>query len=100
EEEGEPRQGALAARQKRDRLEPLAARLRHQIDAGVQRVTVLFRLHQPELRAAALEQPLKDLLEVAIDLLEGLGEALLRAPGHAGARGAPTPRGRARGSAR
>src|SRR6267378_4300694 len=82
EHEGEPSERALTAREERHGLEPLASRLRHQLHTGVQRVSALFCLHQPQLGTPALEQPLEDLLEVGIDLLEGLGEAFLRAPGH------------------
>src|SRR5439155_19257446 len=64
-------------------LQALAAGLGHQLDAGVERIAALLSLDEPELGPAALEEALEELLEVPVDLLEGLRESLLCAPCHA-----------------
>src|SRR5256886_6338952 len=83
EQERQARQRTFAAREQRHGLQPFAPGLCHQIDTGVERVTALFGLDQPELGPAPLEETLEELAEVAVDLLERLSEALLRAPRHA-----------------
>src|SRR5205085_10599384 len=86
EEQREPRERSLAAGHQRDGLQPLAARLCHQLDAGVERIAVLLGFDEPELRAATLEEPPEDLAEVPVDLLERLREPLVRRPRHASQR--------------
>ena len=82
EQEGQSGQGALTTGEQRHGLQALAPRLRHQVDARVEGIAAFFGLHEPQLRAAAFEQPLEDLREVAVDLLEGLDEAFLRGVRH------------------
>src|SRR5438034_180417 len=83
EEERQSGQRALATREQRHGLQALAAGLGHQLDAGVERIAALLSLDEPELGPAALEEALEELLEVPVDLLEGLRESLLCAPCHA-----------------
>src|SRR2546428_7862047 len=53
------------------------------VHADVERIAALLGLAEPELGPATLEEALEELLEVAVDLLEGLGETLLRGARHA-----------------
>src|SRR5262249_13071787 len=82
EEQRQPGERLLAAREERNRLEALAARLSDHLDPGLERVAALGRLHQTQLGAPALEEPREEALEVPVDLLEGLEEPLLRGPRH------------------
>src|SRR2546425_4392758 len=83
EEKRQPGQRALATREQRHGLQTFASGLGHQVHAGVERIAALLGLDEPELGPATLEEALEELLEVAVDLLEGLGETLLRGARHA-----------------
>src|SRR5262249_18498948 len=86
EQKGQSSEGALTAREQRDRLEPLAPRLRHELNAGIEWITSFFRLDEAKLRAASFEQAFEDLREVLVDLLEGLDEAFLSRVRHSSQR--------------
>src|SRR2546430_2090174 len=83
EQERQAGQRALTAGEQRHGLQAFAPGLGHQLHAGVERVAALFRLDEPELGPATLEETLEELPEVTVDVLKRLGEALLRAPRHA-----------------
>ena len=86
EQQRQAREGTLSAGKERHRLEPLAARLGHELDAGVERVATFLGFDQSELGAAALEQSLEEAAEVAVDLVEGLREPVLSRSRHAAER--------------
>src|SRR5262249_35683425 len=86
EEQRQAGESALAAREQRDGLEALAARLRHELDPGVERVAARLGLDQPQLGTASLEEPLEESAEVTVDLFERLDEAVLRRARHAAQR--------------
>ena len=86
EEQRESRERPLAAGHQGHRLEPLAAGLRHQLDAGLERILAGLALDQPQLGATALEQALEELAEPDVDVLERLPEPLLGGPRHAAER--------------
>jgi len=52
EEERQTGEGPLSPRKQRDGLEPLAARLRHELDPGVERVSARLGLDQLQLGTA------------------------------------------------
>jgi hypothetical protein len=65
----------LAAREQLDALQPLARRLRDDLDAAFERIVLV---EQRQAGAAAAEQRAERRLEVAVDRGERLGEALQR----------------------
>src|SRR5262245_29756610 len=94
EEQGQSRERPLPAGHERHSLEALTPRLRHQFDAQLQGVFfALLGRHHAELGAPALEEPLEDLGEVPVDLVERFLETLLRGAGHATQRPVEIPHG-------
>src|SRR5439155_3905015 len=82
-DEGRPAgEGPLSAREHSAGLEPLPARLRHELDPGVEGVAAFFGLDQLQLGSPPLEQPLEEPAEVAVDLGECLDEPVLRGTRH------------------
>src|SRR5690606_4263549 len=81
EEDGEDQRDRgerlLAAGKQVDALQLLARRLGHDLDA---RLVLVVALDQHQPRAAAVEEPREDLLELLVDDRERLPEALLRGP--------------------
>src|SRR5262249_52912057 len=73
DEERDGRERLLAAREEPDRLVPLARRLRHDLEAGVEGVVLVQEVHG---RRTAVEEAREDLAEVPVDRGEGLLEAL------------------------
>ncbi len=81
EEEGDGREGLLAAGEKGDALEPLPRRLRNDLESRLQDVLVRLPFHdQAEVGAAAAEERPEDLREPHADLLVGVQETLPRLP--------------------
>src|SRR5713101_983734 len=72
-EQRQPGQGLLAAREQRHHLQPLARRARHDLEAGLERVSLrvaVLALVEREKGAAAAEEPHEELAEMVVDLRE------------------------------
>ena len=68
EDQGDGGQRLLAARQQGQRRQPLARRLGHDLQPGLERIVALDQL---EMRLAAVEQGREQAAEMAVDLLIG-----------------------------
>src|SRR5262249_53995793 len=72
EQEGDRRERPLAAREQRDALQILAARPRRDLDLALERILA----HHAQCALAALEERREGLLEVLLDVGEGVEEEL------------------------